>query len=285
MHKPLITLGSMLRPLIVTLFVAFGAIHAHAADKNVTLRLMVVPQFPVTEIHASWSKLLEGLNKEGLPPVELVFAKDINDFESQFKQGYADLIYCNPYHIVMAKKAQGYIPVIRDSQPMTGILIAQPNSDTGALPTLKDLQGKTLLFPSPNAFGASLYMRALLKKDQGIDFTTKYVKTHPNVIRGIVRGEGFAGGMVNSTLAAEPEDLRQRVSIIYETPPVPPHPLAVHPRISASTREALTAAILNFLKANPQVGSAVQMPNPVRASYVRDYKPLEQLGLEAFVSN
>ena len=270
---------------IVTFFGLIGWPLAHSADKNSALRLLVVPQFPATEIHATWSKLLDGLQKDGLPQIELVFAKDITEFENQFKAGQAELIYCNPYHMVMAKKAQGYIPLVRDSKPLTGILIASTDSETGGIKTLSDLNGKTLLFPSPNAFGASLYMRALLKREKGLEFTTKYVKTHSNVIRGVVRGEGQAGGMVNATLLAETRELQQRIKVIYETPPAPPHPIAAHPRVDPGTREAITAAILGHIKTHKQVGEDIQIPNPVRADYAKDYKPLENLGLEAFLSN
>jgi len=187
--------------------------------------------------------------------------------------------------MVMAKKAQGYTPLIRDSKPLTGILITANNGAPDGIKNLSDLNGKTLLFPSPNAFGASLYMRALLKREKGLEFTTQYVKTHPNVIRGVVRGEGQAGGMVNATLLAETPELQQKVKVIYETPPAPPHPIAAHPRVDASTREAIAAAVLGYIKTHKQVGEDIQMPNPVRADYAKDYKPLENLGLEAFLSN
>lgn len=270
---------------IVTLFGLVGGQFAHSAEKNSNLRLLVVPQFPATEIHATWSKLLDGLKKDGLPEIELVFAKDITEFENQFKAGQADLIYCNPYHMVMAKKAQGYIPLVRESKPLTGILVVSADSDPKGIKNLNDLNGKTLLFPSPNAFGASLYMRALLKREKGLEFTTQYVKTHSNVIRGVVRGEGQAGGMVSATLLAETPELQKGVKIIYETPPAPPHPIAAHPRVDASTQEAITAAILGYIKINKKVGEDIQIPNPVRADYAKDYKPLENLGLEAFISN
>lgn len=284
MRSLLKTFLRLLVPSIVTLFVISNTRIAFATDNNSTLRLLVVPQFPATEIHATWSKLLDGIQGEGLPKIELMFAKDITEFESEFLAGHADLIYCNPYHMVMAKKAQGYVPLVRDSEPLTGILIAQKGGDSGSAQTLESLNGKTLLFPSPNAFGASLYMRALLTREKGIKFVTKYVKTHPNVIRGVVRGEGQAGGMVSATLLAESPDLREKVEIIYETPPVPPHPIAAHPRVNPKTMEALTKAILAHIQRNKQVGAAIQISNPVRAIYNKDYEPLEKLGLEAFVS-
>lgn len=270
---------------IVTLFGVCGLNAAHSADNNSTLRLLVVPQYPATEIHATWSKVLKGIESSNLPKIELMFSKDITEFESMFLAGQADLIYCNPYHMVMAKKSKGYVPLIRDAAPLSGILISSKGDEFGAIQTLNDLNGKTLLFPSPNAFGASLYMRALLKREKGLNFVTKYVKTHPNVIRGVVRNEGQAGGMVNGTLQAEDPTLRDKVRVIYETPPASPHPIAAHPRVDATTREAISKALLDYLTHHKAEASGINMSKPVRASYDRDYLPIESLGLEEFVSN
>lgn len=270
---------------IVTLFGVCGLKAAHSADNNSTLRLLVVPQFPATEIHATWSKVLKGIESSSVPKIELIFSKDIAEFESMFLAGQADLIYCNPYHMVMAKKSKGYVPLVRDATPMSGILISPKGGEFDTIKTLNDLNGKILLFPSPNAFGASLYMRALLTREKGLNFVTKYVKTHPNVIRGVVRNEGQAGGMVNATLLAEDPALREKVKVIYETPPAAPHPIAAHPRVDAATREAVSIALLDYLKQHKAEASGINMSNPMRANYNRDYLPLESLGLEEFVSN
>ena len=276
--------SSKVRQFAASFFLLLLHPFAFSGQDPEPLRLMVVPQYQATEINASWGALLEGLNKEGLPKIELIFAKDITDFETQFLIGKPDLIYCNPYHMVMAKKAQGYSPLLRDKKPLTGILIASRDRDEEAIEDVKSLEGKTLLFPSPNAFGASLYMRALLTKEMGINFVTKYVKTHPNVIRGVVRNDGQAGGMVAATYLAEADVLRDKTRVIYETPPVPAHPIAAHPRVDKATQELLTKAFIAFIQSHEQAGVDIKIPNPVRSTYAKDYQALERLGLEAFVS-
>lgn len=270
--------------LLFTFLTFYVGTQAQAEATKSTLSMLVVPQFPVTEIHENWGRVLDGLQNLGLPRIELFFAKDIDEFESLFKAGQADLIYCNPYHMVMAKREQGYRPLIRDDKPLKGLLIARRDKDEDPVHSLSDLHDRTLLFPSPNAFGASLYMRALLTRKEGIQFQTKYVKTHSNVIRGVVRKDGQAGGMVGATLAAENPDLKNRVKIIYETPPVAAHPIAAHPRVPLQVQAAFQNALLTYLKGNPTYARAIQLPNPVMADYQRDYEPLEQLNLDEFVS-
>lgn len=269
--------------LVIYVAATLSAQSAYAKDSQKPLRLLVVPQFPVEEINASWRPVLRGISLKGAPPIELIFAKDIGDFEAKFLAGEPDLIYCNPYHMVMARKAHGYSPILRDTKPMSGILVAPKSKNGAEIKSLSELQGKTLLFPSPNAFGASLYMRALLTKEKGLSFVTKYVKTHPNVIRGVVADEGQAGGMVTATLNSEPDNLKERVKILYETPPAAPHPIAAHPRVSNAAKEIITKFLIDYLEQNPTIAESVQIKTPVRASYKNDYEHLEHLGLEAFV--
>lgn len=251
-----------------------------SANSDATYNVMVVPQFTETKTHANWGPLLEQVSKDTGIEFRLTFASDIPGFEQQFEQGKPDIIYCNPYHAVMAKKAQGYIPVLRDEQNLKGLLIAE---EGGSIRSLQDLKGKTILFPSPNAFGSSLYLRALLKDKEKIDFTAKYVKTHPNVLRGILRGEGAAGGMITATLNSEDAKLQDRMKILYETPPVASHPVAVHPRVPEAVRKKFTLALKKALLKMPKEAAEVPIPNPQETSYTRDFQALENMGLEKFV--
>jgi hypothetical protein len=43
-----------------------------------------------------------------------------------------------------------------------------------------ELDGKEVAFPAPNAFGASLWIRALLAEREKIRIVPAYVKTHSN---------------------------------------------------------------------------------------------------------
>ncbi|MDH4394747.1 MAG: phosphate/phosphite/phosphonate ABC transporter substrate-binding protein [Limnobacter sp.] len=275
----MISIPKFLLPLL-GLMLPFALPHAAQANPQPAYTVMVVPQFSETRTHASWGPLLEQVSKDTGIDFRLTFATDIPGFEQQFEQGKPDIIYCNPYHAVMAKKAQGYIPVLRDEQNLRGLLITE---ESGSIRTLQDLKGKTILFPSPNAFGSSLYLRALLKDKEKIDFTAKYVKTHPNVLRGILRGEGAAGGMIASTLNSEDEKLQDKMKVLYETPFVSSHPVAVHPRVPEAIRKKFTQALKKALLKLPNEASDVPMPNPQETTYAKDFQALENLGLEKYV--
>lgn len=256
---------------------------APAAAEERRYTLSVVPQFPAVEIHRSWSPVAERLQRETGLRLELKTHAGIPAFEEDFLQGRSDFAYMNPYHAVMARRAQGYVPLVRDgSRQLAGILLVRQDSP---YKSVKDLDGSELAFPAPNAFGASLYMRALLSEEERIRFRPNYVSTHTNVMRHVLLGQAAAGGAVGATFAKEPPEVRGLLRVLYETPGVEPHPLAAHPRVPAKDREAVVAALLQLgqdAAAAPML-QAIQMPRPVRADYGRDYRPLERLKLEKYV--
>ena len=242
----------------------------------------VVPQFPPSYIHENWDPLLKVLEEETGLKFVLKTYKSIPEFERAFLKGEPDFAFMNPYHAVMAKRAQGYIPLIRDKNPLTGILVVRKDAPYR---DVRDLDGKKIGFPAPNAYGASLYMRALLSEVFKINFYPLYLKTHDNVYRNVVLGNVAAGGGVNQTLKRQPEEVKRELRILYETPPSAPHPIAVHPRVPEKVRESFKKAFLRLLQKEnlKDFLQKVQIPQPVEADYNRDYRPLEKLNLEKYL--
>jgi phosphonate transport system substrate-binding protein len=242
----------------------------------------VVPQFPATDIHRDWVPLLERVGRAVGASFKLQIATSIPRFEADLLAGAPDFVYLNPYHEVMAHRAQGYVPLVRERKPLTGILVVRRDDP---IRSVRELDGKELAFPAPNAFGASLYMRALLAEREKIQITPVYVQTHSNVYRQVIRGKSAAGGGVNHTLEQERDELRNDLRVLMETPGVPPHPLAAHPRVPAKLQKALADALLAL--ADDAAGQAllrgIEMPAPVRADYAHDYQPLEALRLDRYV--
>jgi len=277
--------GTMLRfrllALILLIFFITAAFKKSLAQERV-FTIGVVPQFTPVEIYERWGPLVKELeNRTGLK-FELKTYKSIPEFEKAFLKGEPDFVFMNPYHQVMAYKAQKYIPLVRDKTPLTGILVVRRDSP---VKEVKDLDGKVIAFPAPNAFAASLYMRALLAENFKIRFIPEYVKTHDNVYRQVILGKAQAGGGVNNTFLRQPEEIKRGLRILYETPPSAPHPFSVHPRVPKEVRDKVKKAILDMAN-EPSMKALldrVQMPNPVPADYARDYKPLEKLNLEKYV--
>lgn len=269
--------------LVYLLSLAGLAGSASAADKSSPeLLLAVVPQLAPTEMHAHWAPFSKRLAREIGTPIRLQVFSTMTDFEQSFQTGEPDLVYLNPYQQVVARRARGYVPLVREGLGnLSGMLVVARD---GPIRALEDLQDKTIVFPDPNAFGASLYMRALLTERHGLRFTATYVNTHSNVYRHVLTGLAAAGGGINVSLRQEPPEAREALRVLYETPSVAPHPLSAHPRVPAELRAAVTRSVLKM--AGDDAGRAllaeVNLRAPVTADYARDYGVLERLKLEKY---
>lgn len=253
-----------------------------SAQSPLKYSFSVVPQFSPTQLHREWAPVLARLSHEAGLNLELKISPSIPLFEADFLNGTPDFAYMNPYHAVMAKRAHGYLPLLRDRQNLTGILLVHKNSP---YTKASDLQNQTLGFPAPHAFGASLYMRALLSETVKLHFETRYLGTHTNVFRHIVRGDIAAGGSITAAFDDEVPEVRSQLRIIFKTPEVASHPLVAHPRLPESARQALTRAFLALAKdpAGQALLQNIRMSDPVNAHYERDYGPLEQLNIQKYI--
>jgi phosphonate transport system substrate-binding protein len=253
-----------------------------AAAEDVPLTVGIVPQFPPEQIFSTWTPVLQALDAKLGAGFELRSFQSIPDFEAAFTRGELDIAYMNPYHAVMAYQAQGYVPIVRDDdRRLSGVLVVRRDS---GITEVAQLDGATVAFPSPNAFGAALYMRALLKETERIDIQPTYVKTHTNVYRHVVTGRAAAGGGVRRTLEREPKGLRAQLEVLYETPRTYPHPIVAHPRVPDDLRGRIQQALLALGQdaTTTHLLERVQIPNPVATDF-QDYQALQDLGLERFV--
>jgi phosphonate transport system substrate-binding protein len=255
--------------------VPFGA----RAESKKTYTLAIVPQMRVSEIYEKWTPLLKKLLQESGIEIAIKPYTSIQQFEADLLKGVPDFAYMNPYEAVSARDAQGYIPLVKDSTSLVGILVANKN---GGIHSVNDLNGKEIAFPSPNAFAASLYVRALLTEKEKVHFKPRYVKTHSNVYKTVVVDKAVAaGGGVVKTLMKEPKEIRSQLTTIYETPRTASHPLSAHPRVPDVLRKKMVKAVLALAndKTNKELFANILMPEPVPADYQKDYLPLKKLGL------
>jgi phosphonate transport system substrate-binding protein len=276
-----VTLKKILHSFILLALgcVLSGIAAASANEKIYTVA--VVPQFASTQVYRDWTPLLEQLEQATGYRFKLLVYDEYSRFEREFEKGVPDLVYLNPYHMVIARQKQGYRPLLRDNSTLSGILVARQD---GPIQKISDLNGKKIAFPSPNALGASLYLRALLAEDMHIKFNAAYANGHQNVYRQVLLGDVAAGGGVLHTLEKEPESVRSQLKVIFSTPQIAAHPLAAHPRVPLAVSKKITSAIL-AMRDNPEAArhlASVQLPHPVVADYMRDYAALVKLKLERY---
>lgn len=253
-------------------------------DKSATkeMSIAIVPQLPRSVTYAKWASILEYVGKKSGQCFNLEVPETIPAFEKMLFKGQPDFAFANPYHEVIAKKRKGYIPLFIDGKTkLTGILVVKADSP---MKSIQDLQGKEVAFPAPNAFAASLLIRAELAK-QGVFIKPIYLKTHATAYRAVAMGDLVGAGGVNNTLQREEQSLKESLRILYETSGYAPHPFIANPRVPIKVRNDVTEAFISL--GNSESGrkllEEVQIPQPIPSNYQRDFAPLEGLKLEKFL--
>lgn len=271
------------RTLAVLVFGIFVALHgggvppAYPAE---SYTFGVVPQYDQRQLHAIWSPVLKELQRRTGLSFKLAAMPTIPAFEKELLKGGYDFVYMNPYHLLKMGKDAGYIPLVRDGVNLRGILVVPKES---AIKSPSELDGKTVAFPSPNALGASLVMRADLARIFRVKITPLYVRTHDSVYLHVAKGLADAGGGVEKTLGEQEKPVQDALRILYVSHELPSHPVAMNPKVSRPDAEKVRRAFLEMAadKEGQALLARIPIKNPVATS-MDDYTPMKKLGLEAF---
>lgn len=242
---------------VAAIATAFTLTTPAAAD---TFTVGIVPQFEPIKLAEIWSPILRELEEETGHTFNMIGAPKIAEFEEGFLEGAFDFAYMNPYHFLVARKAQGYEALVRDgARELFGVLVVNKVSN---IETVADLKGKTIAFPSPNALGAALLMRADLDRKFGLEYSQEYVSTHSSAYLNVALGQMDAGGGVMATLNRADPAVRDKLRVIYETTRTPPHPFVVHSRVDPDVAAAVQKAFLQI--AETPEGQALLARIPMR---------------------
>lgn len=252
---------------------------AYAEERVYTVG--VVPQFASTKINSIWTPILDELSEKTGLKFKLKGSLDIPSFEKQFNAGEFDFAYMNPYHLIVANKEQGYLPITRDvGRSLFGIIVVRKDSD---ITDVKALDGKKVAFPAPNALGAALIPRTEFSKKFNVDVEEKYVSSHSSVYLNVILGQTAAGGGVQKTLGQQPEAIQSQLKIIYKTTEVPPHPIAVHPRVDEDVSQKVIDALLAMGETDEGKKMLALIPMKVIGkTELEDYQLLNDMGLAEF---
>ncbi len=169
---------------------------------------------------------------------------------------------------------------MRDKSPLHGILVVPKDSP---IKDLSELNGKVVAFPSPNAIGASMLIRADLERLYHVTVRPLYVKTHSSVYLHVVKGLAAAGGGVEKTLDEQGQEIRDSLRVLYTTREIPSHPIAAHPRVAKVVREKVRRALLDMGRSpeGRELLSRIPIKEiiPARSG---DYAVMRTWGLDAY---
>jgi phosphonate transport system substrate-binding protein len=212
-----------------------------AAPKPLTFG--VVPQQSASRLAEEWGPLLAEISRRSGVPLVFRTAPSIPVFEERLGHGDYDLAYMNPYHYVVFHAANGYQAFAKEQdRKIKGILVVRKGS---AYRKPADLAGKTVVFPAPAAFAASILPQSEFGRLK-IPIEAKFVSSHDSVYRAVAAGLQEAGGGIQRTLEATPVEIRDNLRVLSETPAYTPHAFATHPRVPPETMAKVMDAMASL---------------------------------------
>lgn len=240
------------------------------------ITLGVVPQQSPLKLAKKWLQITDYLNKSTGLKVIFKTEKSIPIFEEKLYSGSYDISYMNPYHFVVANKAQNYNAFIRAKKNIVGILLANDKNDFN----VDNFKGKTFLFPAPNAFAATLLTKYELKNKYNFDIDKQakvmYVNSHDSVYKGVSREIGdFGGGIMRTYNNFIDKNDKDKIKIVYTTNAYPSHPFAFHPKVDKKTISKLEKAFLEM----PQDLKKLLSIKEFKLTNTSEYDVIKEIGV------
>ncbi|CUH78035.1 phosphate/phosphite/phosphonate ABC transporters, periplasmic binding protein [Tritonibacter multivorans] len=253
---------------VLAAMAVFGGAHfaqpamASSGAGGQVLTFGIVPQQSASRLAKMWGPFLAELSAQTGVTFRFRTTKDIPTFEACLASGAFDVAYMNPMHYTIFSSEASYTAIAHQSDKrLKGVLVARADA---SFEDLEGLQGGTVAFPSPGAFGASILNRALLAEN-GVEFDPAYVKSHDSVYRAVAAGLMVAGGGVTRTFNAVDPEIRAQLQIIQETPGYTPHAIAVHGAVDAQLRDGIQGALMTIAEAQPTLVTGIGMKGFVAA--------------------
>jgi phosphonate transport system substrate-binding protein len=236
----------------------------------------VVPQQSPLKLQKVWRPIAEYLSDKTGQKVIFKTEKSIAEFEKVLYSGGYDFAYMNPYHYVVAHKKQAYHAKVRADKNIRGILVMKKGSGIEQLKS-KDTR---YLFPSPNAFAATLLTKYELietfKVDPKVLQKARYVNSHDSVYKAISRDIGDVGGGIERTFRnMNDRQTKENLHVVHRTKAYPSHPFAFRPDLKEETTQRIVEALL-------QMPATLLKPLSIKALHQIDdseYKSVEELAV------
>lgn len=225
----------LLSAMFTLLWLATSAAWASSHER----RFGVVPQYTPLVSATHWQPLLNDLSRRSGANLRFATATSVTEFEERTLDGAYDYVFLNSLLYLEAKRAHGYRALVRDSRPLEGMLVVRTDGPR----SLGELADKTIAFPAPRAFGATLLVRVELKR-HGIPHDVFYLGSHESVYQAVLAGQRVAGGGVRYSYDLLPEAQKRRLRILHVTAPAASHVVAVHPRVPPAEAQQVARTLL-----------------------------------------
>ena len=187
--------------------------------------------------------MLQYLSEKSGLTLQLKTAKDIPTNQQNIMEGQCDIAYVSPNSYVAANKASGYRAFAKEKDGKSfGLILVRKD---GPIKHLSQLSGQPMAFPSSTAFMATILPYQQLEGEK-IAVKIQYVVSIDSVYRSVAKGLFVAGGGEARTFGALDAEIRDQLTVLWQSDALPPFPFFAHPRVSAAIVGRLQKAMIDM---------------------------------------
>lgn len=231
------------------LYVTTTALHATESNQRY-LRFGVLPLQSPTKLASMFLPLTDYLSSQLGRPVQFVTSPSFSTFMDRVERGEYDLIYLNPMLYRRSRPFSYRAIVSVAGEPFTGILVVRKDGRIKSLVPDALPQDIRIGFPDPDAFAATVMTKQYLGK-LGIDtdksMHIQYFGSQDSALLALYSGLVDITGTWRPSLRSMPEYVREKLTVIAETPPQPQMPIAVRDSLSKTEQEKLRRALTELI--------------------------------------
>jgi len=240
------TNNSKVLQFILAAVFALAAGHGHAAEPE-PYSWGILNQQSAAQTAALWNPILAYLGSKTGLKFKLRLAPTVQETDLMSNRGEFDFLYNNHVFDPDFDDAN-YHPLVQwGGKPLVGQIVVNNESP---LHTLKDLEGKKVVFPSRDAFIAYKVTHHALRK-AGIKVELVFGANQDGAAVQLASGRADAASLNKFFAERFQAEGKGKFRTLYESEAWPNIPLLAHPRIPAKHAEAVRRTLLG-MNADPE---------------------------------
>lgn len=230
-----------LRAFLSLLCAAVACMPASAAEPY---RFGVLNQQPAAETASLWNPILLYLESKTGLTFKLKMGSTVQETDTMTARGEFDFLYSN-HHFEPEYSQANYRPLVQwGGQPLLGQIVVLAGSP---IKTLQDINGKTVVFPSKDAFIAYRVTRHAMKKAH-IEVQEVFGASQQGAAVQLQTGRADAASLNKMFAERFQAEGKGQFRVLYESEAWPNIPVSAHPRVAMPEAESVRLALLDMSK-------------------------------------
>ena len=234
--------SSFSRRLLVVFFAFILLFVARSGWAQEPLSFGVLNQQPAAETAALWNPILQYLSAKTGLMFKLKMGATVQETDAMTARGEFDFLYSN-HNFDPEYAAANYRPLVQwGGHPLIGQIVVLADSP---ISSLKELEGKTLAFPSKDAFIAYQVTRYALKQ-ANIHIQPVFGASQQGAAVQLQTGRADAASLNKLFANRFQAEGKGQFRVLFESDAWPNIPVQAHPRVAKTDVESVRQTLIKM---------------------------------------